>query len=240
MWFRRTPEKPKAPKFDKVSDQFFDDPKLIWDAQISGEKNFESCSFMGALNDLHNVPDWRSVFDPIKNEQGVKVFLDRLQAHFDLCKPSVQEDGRQYLYMHPSRTKQNISHDPETLIELANRFIATTTKAYELSGHLNEAEVLRGYEAEYLSATETISLDPPGLYLSEAWDFESYSENAPNIVGCLYEATYSLANDFALTRYLMQSFRDHNLDVEAEYNLIWKHHAKVCFVENMCYVTAIH
>lgn len=225
-------------KYDDVPKELWGNPKRIWQLQISGEKNFDDYSFMGCLNGFQNDPDWRSVFDPIKNVFGMQAFLNKLEGHFELCKSPEALNGGQYLYMHPNRTKPIAKIDRKDLTNLANRYIKATAEAYRLSGHLGAAKKMRKYKAEYLSDGSDYPLDPIDLYLSAAWDFESYSKSAPEIVGCLYEASYSLANDFALTRYLMNSFYDHNLDVEAEYELIWKHNAKVHFDENKCFVTS--
>jgi len=41
--------------YDDIPEEFWGDPKRIWQAQISGEKNFDDYSFMGALNDLQSI-----------------------------------------------------------------------------------------------------------------------------------------------------------------------------------------
>jgi len=235
-------------KFDDVPEEFWGDPKRIWQAQISGEKNFDDYSFMGCLNGFQSDPEWRSVFDPIKDETGMQAFLDRLQGHFDLCKSPMNKDGSQFLYMHPSRTVSKNLPEKAKLIALVKRHMQTMVKALDAAGQPENADKLRGLGISWadpkyynsLEFDEQIALwdgKPLGFYLSEAWDFTWYLDGAPEIRGCLYEAVYSLANDFALTRYLMQSFMDHGLDVDAEYELNWKHKGVFYFDETACYVT---
>ena len=124
----------------------------------------------------------------------------------------------------------------------------TMAKAFEANGQPENADKLRGINMEWVEPEYYISLEfdekralwdgkPLGFYLSEAWDFTWYLDGAPDIRGCLYEAVYSLANDFALTRYLMQSFMDHGLDVDAQYELEWVHKGAFYFDETTCYVT---
>jgi len=60
------------------------DPKRIWQAQICGEKNFEACSFMGALNDLQADLNWRDAFKGLEKCTGMAEFMDRLQGHFEI------------------------------------------------------------------------------------------------------------------------------------------------------------
>jgi len=235
-------------KHNTVPFDFFDDPKKIWQAQISGEKNFDEYSFMGALNDLQGEPDWRDVFDPVKDDVGMLAFLDRLQGHFDLCQSLVSEDGRQLIYMHPSRTQSENGPDKTKMIELAQRHMKTMVKAFEANGQPESADNLRGINVKWagpenfndLTWDEQTALwqgEPLGIYLSDAWDFTWYLDGTPEIRGCLYEAVYSLANDFPLTRYLMQSFMDHGLDVDAEYELAWIYKGTYYFDKTTCYVT---
>ena len=234
--------------YDDIPEEFWGDPKRIWQAQISGEKNFDDYSFMGALNDLQGDPDWRSVFDPIKDETGMQAFLDRLQWHYDLCKSPLNEDGSQFLYMHPNRTFSKNQPDKAKMVELVQRHMRTMVKAFTANGQPENADKLRGIDVSWAEPEYYNSLEfdeqralwdgkPLGFYLSEAWDFTWYLDGAPEIRGCLYEAVYSLANDFALTRYLMQSFMDHGLDVDAQYELIWLHKGVFYFDETACYVT---
>jgi len=235
-------------KHNTVPFDFFDDPKKIWQAQISGEKNFDEYSFMGALNDLQGEPDWRDVFDPVKDDVGMLAFLDRLQGHFDLCKPPMSADGRQFIYMHPSRTNSENGPDKAKMIDLTRRHMETMVKAFEANGQPENAGKLREINVKWAEPEYYISLEfdekralwdgkPLGFYLSEAWDFTWYLDGTPDIRGCIYEAVYSLANDFALTRYLMQSFMDHGLDVDAQYELGWVHKGAFYFDETTCYVT---
>lgn len=237
-------------KYNKVPFGGFDDPKEIWRLQISGKKNFDEYSFMGALNDLQNVPDWRSVFDPIQDEVGMSAFLDRLEKHFELCKLPITADGRQFFYMHPNRTHDEAGFDKDKMIELTKRHMESMIKAFSANGQPDEANKLRGIDVHWADPEFYNRLDfdeqrelwdggPLGFYLSDAWDFADFLDDVPDIAGCLYEASYSLANDFALTRYLVQSFMDHGLDVDAEYELKWVHKGAFYFDENSCYVTVV-
>jgi hypothetical protein len=242
-----------AKKYNKVPAERWDDPRWIWEEQISGRQNFESCEFMGTLNDLQSDKNWRSVFDPVKDTKGMREFLDRLQAHFDLCNPANNPDGSYSVYQHPSRTSVDGIIDKKAMVEIARRHLHTIIAAFELSDEPEDAKKLSQipivwnddasdyFQLEFREQRDKRDGRPLGLSLGEAWEFEiwkeEYFQNSGSVLGNdLDEAVYSLANDFGLQRYLMQSFQIHNLDVDALYELEWINNCVFYFDETSCYV----
>jgi len=250
-------------KYDSVPRDWWGDPKRIWQAQIKGEKNFDSYSFMGCLNDLQGDPNWREAFAGIETSTGMSEFMDRLQGHFNLCNPSQNPDGSFNVYQHPSRTKTSGDIDKKAMVRLTERHIKTLIKGCKLSEmedlgmEISKHKVLWTDEPLpyfFLPWKEQQNADDPPkeLYESDAWDFQFYMkrtngnpycfgiDRVPKILGDLEEAVYSLANDFGLRRYLMQSFfkpEEYGLDVNAQYELEWVHNCIFYFYENNCYVT---
>lgn len=224
--------------YDTVPKDRWSDARWIWEQQISGQNNFDSCSFMGTLNDLQTDPNWQSIFDPVKNTKGMTEFLDRLQAHFDLCSSSNNADGSINLYQHPTRTKRNGKTDKKAMVELTRRILNTAIAGFELSDEpalaqkLDQVPVLwsddatQHFQLAFREQQENRNGYPLGISLGEAWEFEIWNEEhflkSGSVLGnALDEAVYSLANDPALQRYLLQSFQVHDLDVNAQYELEW-------------------
>lgn len=238
--------------YDKIPRERWDDPRWIWEMQISGQKHFDSCEFMGTLNDLQYDPEWRTVFDPIKNATGMPEFLERLQSHYNLANPGSNDDGTFHVYQHPSRTNSKGEVSPDQMVALAKRHILTLTEAHKRSGFEEDANRLAGFPISWQSAPcsyhqlewreQLYARDgrPAGFYHFTAWEFSfgAYKAGVPEIVGDLEEAIYSMANDYALQRYLMQSFMDYELDVNAQYELEWVNNCVFHFDESNCYVTS--
>jgi len=181
-------------------------------------------------------------------------FLDRLQAHFDLCSFSNNTDGSFNLYQHPMRTKRNGKTDKKAMVELTRRILNTAIAGFELSDEpalaqkLNQVPVLwsdhatHHFQLAFREQQENRNGYPLGISLGEAWEFEIWNEehflNSGSVLGnALDEAVYSLANDPALQRYLLQSFQVHDLDVNAQYELEWINNCIFYFDEKNCYVT---
>lgn len=243
-------------KYDEVPEEWLGDTIRIWQAQITGEKNFESCSFMGCLNDLQGVLNWRDAFKGIEHCTGMAEFMDRLQGHFDLCSSAQNPDGSVHIYQHPSRTKGNSEVDINSMLTLAKRHIDTLITGFKRSEMEDMASELAKHPIVWTDqAIRYFFMDwkaqrnarnaPKELYLYAAWDFryseKNYWENrfrdgAPDIVGMLEESAYSLANDYGLQRYLMQSFVTHGLDVDAQYELEWVNNCMFYFYGDTCYV----
>lgn len=238
--------------------------KQIWQAQITGEKNFDSYSFMGCLNDLQGDSDWREAFNGVEDCTGMPEFMDRLQSHFDLCKSSQNPDGDFHVYQHPSQVKGNGEIDRDVIVGLAKRHIVTLAKAFRNNEEPETADRLLNFPVEWTDeASHFFALDwrtqldardgrPAGFHLWTAWDFETnpdyfkkfeneyqgcFKNGTPSILGELMEATYSMANDYALQYYLLQSFMTHGLDVDARYELEWVNKCICFFDENTCFVT---
>lgn len=243
-------------KFDSIPSEWFGDPIRIWQAQIMGEKKFEDCSFMGLLNDLQGFPNWRDAFEGIETCTGMPEFLDRLQRHFDLCQPAQNSDGSFHIYQSPSRTHENADFDAAEILELAKRTLETCILAFIRNDMEDRANELASYPIvwtdqpmDYFSLPwkeRQIAIDrPKEFHIYEGWDFEYYEQDywlnrfrdgVPDIVGDLEEAAYSLANDFGLQRYLMQSFVTHGLDVNAQYELEWVNNCIFYFYDGRCFV----
>lgn len=240
--------------YDTVPKDRWGDARWIWEQQISGQKNFDSCSFMGTLNDLQSDPNWRSIFDLVKNTKGMTEFLDRLQAHFDLCSPSNSADGSFYLYQHSTRTKRNGKINKRAMVELTRRVVNTAIAGFELSEDSDQAIKLsqipviwsddpsQHFQLAFREQQENRNGHPVGISIGEAWEFEIWNEEhflkSGSVLGnALDEAVYSLANDPALQRYLLQSFQVHNLDVDAQYELEWVNNCILYFDAKTCYVT---
>lgn len=222
-------------EFDTIPQERYGDWHWLWTMQISGQKNFDSCSLAGALNGLQSTPDWRSIFDPIKGKAGMKEFMDRLQAH------------------HNRSVRTNFSGkvDPIAMVELTQRHVGSLVEAYRRSGRNDKADRLASFSITWedspnsyheLDGHEQLDVRdgrPAGFYLFEAWEFSYclYKINSPKIAGDLEEAIYYMSADYALQRYLMQSFTTHNLDVDAQYELEWLNKCIFYFDKNACYVT---
>ena len=250
-------------KYDKVPQEWWGDPKRIWQAQIKGEKNFDSYSFMGCLNDLQDDPDWKDAFQGVDDAAGMREFMERLENHFNLCKSPQNADGSTNIYQHPSRTKSSEALDKQAMVGLVERHLETLIKACKLSEMEDLAIEIAKHEVEWtdepisyfslpwkeqMNATDK----PKEVFVSDAWDFQFYMnrengypycfgiDGAPKILGDMEEAVYSLANDFGLRRYLMQSFfkpSDYGLDVDSLYELEWVYNCIFYFYEDNCYVT---
>jgi len=240
--------------YDTIPKDRWGDARWIWEQQISGRKNFDSFSFMGTLNDLQGDPNWRSIFDPVKNTEGMTEFLDRLQGHFDLCSAPNNADGSFTVYQHPTRTKRNRKINKKAMIELTRRIINTAIAGFKLSDEPDDAQKLsqipviwsddssHHFQLTFSKQQENRNGLPLGLSLGEAWEFEIWNEEyflkSGSVLGNdLDEAVYSLANDPALERYLLQSFQVHDLDVDAQYELEWINNCIFYFDETTCYVT---
>lgn len=244
-------KKKQTKSYDKIPPEFFGNPKRIWQAQIAGEKKFESCNFMGALNDLQGISNWQEAFQGIEECTGMPAFLERLQKHFDLCEPHNTPDETSFLYQHPSRALNNLKINKDCIIAITQRHIKTLAAAYKLSGQLESSNILNEIPIVWHDSTKSdneVDLfeegngqGAAGLYINEAWDFshrnDMYKEGIPSIIHDIEESVYSLANDFSLQRYLMQSFMTHGLDVDAEYELRWINNCTYYFDETTCYVT---
>ena len=172
-------------KYDKLPYEWtYGDPKRIWQAQISGEKNFEKCSFMGALNDLQVDTSWKEAFSGLEECTGMKEFIYRLQGHFDLCNPPNNPDGSFNVYHHPSRTKNDSNIDKEQMLSLGKRHINTFAEAYIRNDETEWAEKLLSIPIQWKDDAENFfvlewreQLDardgrPAGFHLWESWDFE--------------------------------------------------------------------
>lgn len=228
---------------DEIPEDWFEDPIRIWQAQITGEKDFDTCGFMGWLNDFPGMPHWRDAFKGVEDCTGMAEFMDRLQGYFDI---RAKDD-------HPSPKEI----DPEAMIALTRRHFDTLVKAYERSGDEAGAEALAQYPIvwtdqplAYFSlpwrGQQNATDRPIKMHLQTAWEFEiadedyflgKHKKGTPNIVSKLEEATYALANDFGLQRYLMQSFVTHGLDVDAQYELEWVNRCMFYFYDDHCFVT---
>lgn len=228
--------------YDKLTDEYFNNPKLIWQHTISGEKNFDSCDFLGALKDLSSVPDWRDAFIGLEDSD---LFLDRVAAFFghngDL---SPDKNGRQSLYFSP----KTVEISPVELVKLAKQYLEESAK---VSAFSNESpwndeedwpERLAKLPVEWISPDHEIEVDDYNdckTYLYEIWS-EVYSDNSKpwsHIHYCLSEACYGLAADYALQRYLMEDFYKLDFNLSYLYALEWVHGGKIFFNETKCFVT---
>lgn len=231
-------------------DYFSGDPKRLWQDQIAGIIDMDHSDFIGALTDLLSDPDWQLAFAAIKDAPGMPEFLDRVQQHFDFCRSPHDPDGSVNPYQHPSRTYANgAEKDPDAMTGLMRRHLDTVAKALETvyDGDCEEeTEVFRQLEVRWTDDWASVNTDPYAqdgrpakISIFEALcDIEGGCEkdDIPQIVSCIREACYGLAADFDLSRYLMQGFYDHDYDVDAIYELNWKHGCSFYFDESACYV----
>lgn len=227
---------------DKLTEEYFSDPKLIWQHTISGEKNFDSCDFLGSIKDLSSLPDWREAFIGLENSD---MFLDRLAAFFghngDL---SPDENGRQSLYFSPKTTGTT----PEKCVELAKQYLEESAKVSRFSDESDWndeedwPERLSTLPVEWIKPDHGIEIDRNNAfasYLYEIWS-EVYSDNSKpwsHVHYCLSEGCYGIAADYALQRYLMQDFYKLDFNLSYLYDLEWVHGGKIFFTEDKCYVT---
>ncbi len=228
--------------YDKLTDAYFKDPKLIWQHTISGEKKFDSCDFLGALKDLSSLPDWRDAFIGLEDSD---LFFDRVATFFghngDL---SPDENGRQSLYFSPKAVESS----PDELVKLAKQYLKESAKvsAFSNQSPWNDEEDwperLSKLPVEWISSDREIKVDDYNdfaTYLYEIWS-EVYSDNSKpwsHIHYCLSEGCYGLAADYGLQRYLMEDFYKLDFNLSYLYALEWVHCGKIFFSETKCYVT---
>jgi len=227
-------------------DYFSGDPKRLWQDQIAGIIDFDHGSFIGALSDLQSDPDWKQAFATISTDTGMPEFIERVQAHFDLCHSPHNPDGSIYAYQHPTRTnKTNVAKNISAMMGLMQRYLATTADAVS---EFNEAESKRMKEIKVAWTDNFASIDkdnyardgrPAGISIYGAMsDIEDgcLKTGTPNVMNEIREAAYGLASSYDLQRCLMQEFYTHEYDVSALYELEWKGGCSFYFDEATCYV----
>lgn len=238
---RRPNQKP-----NEMDDKYLSgDPKLLWQDQIAGVIEYDHSDFLGAMVDLQGDPDWTEAFTAIKDDPGVPEFLERLQNHFDLCRPQI-ENGVGHVYQHPTRTKkQGGQKDQEAMVALAKRYLDTVAAAQADAGDEEYAEQFRAIKVAWMDDPASVNEDPYARdgAPAEISKYEAMEEvdddeitDSPKIMSELREACYGMAASYELQRYLMQSFHTHSYDVDAIYELNWVHGCEVYFDETTCYV----
>lgn len=229
-FWKKPEETVKSPQYDMLTDEYFSgDPKLIWQHQISGAKNFDSFSFLGALTDLSEDPKWREAFTELPNSD---LFIKRLNAFYDLHRNSLDADNdRNYAYFSP--TKKETSEN--AFENSARDFISLIVKISDSSGKNQLSDQIKNFKIEFVNSGDTNSPDNR-IYtaLADIGDDENsiyeiwgdlFAENQKpewaHIHYCLLEACYGLATDYYLAYWLLEDFYTINLDTQAYYEFVW-------------------
>lgn len=224
-------------EYDKLTEEYFGNPKLIWQHTISGEKHFDSCDFLGALKDIAPLTNWRNTFADVENSED---FLDRLEAFFSHNgNLSPDGNGQQYLYFSPKSSNTT----PAKVIKLVTQYLGESAKLAEFNNDEDWANKLSILPVEWIEPNNLIRNNPDNeieAYLWDTWgDTYSYNKksNWSHFHYCLQEACYGLAADYSLQRYLMQGFYDLNFDLSYQYKLHWFHCGCYFFADGKCYVS---
>lgn len=224
-------------QFDKLTEEYFGDPKLIWQHLISGEKHFDSCDFLGALKDLAALPDWKEAFTGISGLEG---FIDRLGSFFELNGDlSPDENGRQYLYFSP----KNKEASQAKLIKLMTQHLAECAKLADFINDKDWSERFSVMPVEWIEPDNLVRNNPDSeieAYLWDTWG-DVFSDNKKpdwsHFHYCLAEASYGLAGSYSLQQYLMQDFYTLDFDLSHQFELQWVYSGCYFFADGKCYVS---
>lgn len=234
-------------RYDSVPNYKKLDIIWLWEQQISGRKNFDSCDFSHTLS-----PNMLSVFDPILDKSGTAGFLKRIKDHFELCGPQENDDGTTSMYQHSSRVKSPGSIDHDHAKTLVRRHLKTLKTVIDESGDWEaDSKILEDipiiwkddaddfHNLDFEDRADLENGGPLDFYFYDSWhDYGRPKANAPaHILYPLREATYMLAASYDLQRYLMQDFYIEDYDLDAFYELTWKLKCLFYFDDKACYVT---
>lgn len=224
-------------QYDKLTDTYFSDPKLIWQHLISGEKHFDSCDFLGALKDLATLPDWKEAFAGMSGLEG---FIDRLKSFFELNGDlSPDENRRQYLYFSP----KNKEVSKAKLIKLMTQYLGESAKLADFNKDKDWSERLSTMAVEWIEPNNLVRNNPDNeteAYLWDTWgDVFSYNKISDwsHFHYCLAEACYGLAASYPLQQYLMQDFYDLDFNLSYQYELQWVYSGCYFFADGKCYIS---
>jgi len=224
-------------QYDTLTEEYFSDPKLIWQHTISGEKHFDSSDFLGALKDLSPLQNWKSAFFGMS---GLEAFFKKTDSFFELNGDLSSDDtGRQYLYFSPINSHTTSAK----VIKLMTQHLGESAKLAELNGDKEWADKFSTMPVEWIEPNNLIRNNPDNeteAYLWDTWG-DTYADNKKSNWShfhyCLQEACYGLAADYSLQHFLMQEFYDLDLNLEYQYNLKWLHGGCYFFADRKCYVS---
>lgn len=230
FWKKQEVSKPLV--YDKLTDEYLNgDPKLIWQHQINGEKNFDNFDFTGALVELSNDPNWRGAF---KNLPNSELFTKRLGEFFALKKAKLHESKEEntlYSFPRPESADEFELFDAaveylDFAIEIANKANEVDLKSYlediEVKLARDKSEEIK-YDIKNIQIFDDLGSQPNTI--KEVWhnlyENKRHSEWSHTHF-CIDEACYGLSADHYIAYWLMQDFYTVNLDLSPYFNFFWR------------------
>lgn len=189
-----------------------------WKDEISGVTKQDSCNFMGRLNGLAYLPNWKDAFTGLENGEG---FVDKLDTFFLAHKEEEPSTGQWSLYFSP-RPRNTLPRDQ--LLGLAKLHIDETAN---LAKRANEGALyarIKNCKFVYLKTGEKLPNDfneAEGLVdeVGDLWISATRISDRSHIHDCIYEACYGLVSDPMLERYLKSDFFDKKVNLKPYYDL---------------------